>query len=206
MKPSRKKWVTFGWLFLINTIVSIALAFFFYWLFGKEIRLYGGPLEIDFFNTVCGIFTIIGLAVAIFQLTDIRAEKQIQEDTRKQIYTANFKRDYLSTFQDTVKEIEELESLMNNADFNKTTFEAFLAKIDFITDCLHKIEIQQVAIQCGVILDCKNCLTLLERLSVDFREIIDTNAYQNFKKFRYIGMVGSLRREGNRCTAEMLKL
>ena len=62
MKPSRRKWVVFGWLFGINTVVSIALAFFFYWLFGKEIRLHGGPLEIDFFNTVCGIFTIIGLA------------------------------------------------------------------------------------------------------------------------------------------------
>jgi hypothetical protein len=112
MKPSKKKWVIFGWLFLINTVLSIGLAFVFYWLFGKEIRLYGGPLEIDFFNTVCGIFTIIGLAVAIFQLTDIKTEKQIAEETRKQIHTASFKREFTGVIRGAVQSIHELEELI----------------------------------------------------------------------------------------------
>src|SRR5580704_14457346 len=114
MKPARRKWITFGWLFLANTFVSIGTAFFFYYLFGKEIRLHGGPLEIDFFNTVCGIFSIIGLGIAIFQLTDLRSEKQIMEETRKQIHTATFKRDYTGVLQEAVGLIRELDTLINN--------------------------------------------------------------------------------------------
>ena len=75
MKPSKRKRVIFGWFFLIKQVISFGLTSIFYWLFGKEIRLHGDPLEIDFFNTVFGILTIIGLAVAIFQLTDIKTEK-----------------------------------------------------------------------------------------------------------------------------------
>jgi hypothetical protein len=205
MKPSRKKWMTFGWLFIANIVVSIGAAFFFYYLFGKDIRLRGGPLEIDFFNTVCGIFSIIGLGIAIFQLTDLRTEKQIMEETRKQIHTANFKRDYTSVLQEAIQSIKELDALMNNTDFNKTTFESFLAKIDQIFERFHKVEIQQVAMQCGTIVDCQKCLTLLEQLSCDFREIMDTNTYQNFKKNYYIGIVKALKVEGDRCEAEMLK-
>lgn len=206
MKPSRKKWVTFGWLFLINTVASIGLSFVFYWLFGKEIRLHGGPLEIDFFNTVCGIFTIIGLAVAIFQLTDIKTEKQIAEETRIRIHTASFKRDFTGIMQGAVGSILELEELIEFGDVNEVALRTFLAKIDVILDEFHKMEVQQIVIQCGAIVDCKKCLSLLSQLSVDFREIIDNNAYQSFPKNHYIGVVKDLRKEGDKCEAEMLKL
>jgi hypothetical protein len=205
MKPKRKKWISFGWLFLANTVVSIGGGFFFYYLFGKDIRLHGGPLEVDFFNTVCGIFSIIGLGIAIFQLTDLRSEKQIVEEARKKIHTANFKRDYTSVLQEAIQSIKDLDALMNKTDFNETTFKGFLAKIDQILERFHKIEIQQVTIQCGTIVNCQKCLTLLDQLSTEFREIMDENTYQGFRKNYYIGIIKALKIEGERCEAEMLK-
>lgn len=205
MKPSVKKWVAFGWLFLANTVISIGFAFLFYRLFGKEIRLSGGPLEIDFFNTVCGIFSIIGLLIAIYQLTDLRSEREIREEARKERDISNFRAQFTGVLQEAVRLIKELDDLMNNADFNRTSFEGFLAKIDQILERFHKVEIQQVAIKCGIVVDCGNCLTLLKTLSADFREIMDANAYQSFKKNRYIGIVKELKVEGDRCETEMLK-
>lgn len=163
-------------------------------------------MEIDFFNTVCGIFTIIGLAVAIFQLTDIKTEKQIAEETRMQIHTATFKRDFTSVMQGAVRSILELEELIEFGDVNEVTLRTFLSKIDVVLDEFHKIEMQQIVIQCGVIVDCEKCLSLLGRLSADFRDVIDDNAYQSFPKNRCIGLVKDLKKEGDKCEAEMLKL
>jgi hypothetical protein len=57
-------------------------------------------LEIDFFNTVCGIFSIIGLGIAIYQLADLRSAQEIREETRRERDIVNFRQHYRSDLQD----------------------------------------------------------------------------------------------------------
>ena len=66
-------------------------------------------------NTVVSI----GLAVAIFQLTDIKTEKQIAEETRKRIHTTSFKQEFTGVIQDAVLSILELEELIEFGDVNE---------------------------------------------------------------------------------------
>lgn len=196
MKPRQNKWYSFVKLSLITIVVSIGASFLCYHWFGKEI---------DFFNIICGLFTIVGLGIAIFQIVALRSEQEIRDETRLQVNTANFKREYRNVLVEAIEIIKELEALVSNTDFNETTFQGFLAKIDQILEKFHNIANQQVVLQGGTIVDCQKCLTLLNELSKDFREIMDTNTYQTFRKNYYIGKVKDLVIEGRKCVAEISK-
>lgn len=98
----------------------------------------------------------------------------------------------------------EMASLLDQSDFNETTFKGFLGKIDQITDKFQKIDHQQIAIQCGTIVDSRKCFTLLVDLSIEFRGIMDEKGYRNFKKNHYIGKVKAIETEARSCEAQLL--
>jgi hypothetical protein len=56
---------------------SVILAITVWKMMGKDLDLNAGEsLNIDFFNTLCGSFTIVGFIIAIYQLADINTRQE----------------------------------------------------------------------------------------------------------------------------------
>lgn len=161
----------------------------------------GKYLEIDFFDTVCGLFTVIGLGIAIFQIAKLRSEKEIVLAVRGDY----FKKENIGRIEEAVKLTIELRDQVAGAEYSRASLVAIIAKIDRIFDLLQKIENHQIMIGCEVIVDCGNCLTLLVGVKEELRRIIDAKEYRQFRQNHYSGMVDQIKREVEKCEIELKK-
>jgi len=161
----------------------------------------GKYLEIDFFNTVCGLFTVIGLGIAILQIAELRNEKEIVLAVKADY----FKKENIGRIEDAVKLTIELREHIAGTEYNQASLVAIIAKIDRIFDLLQKIENHQIIIGCETIVDCGKCLTLLEGMKVELRRIIDAQEYGQFRQNHYSGIVDQIKREVEKCEIEIKK-
>jgi len=205
MDANSQKWWSFGKLCLIILMVSIAGGFLFYYWFGKEIHLLGKNLEIDFFNTVCGLFTIIGLGIAIFQIAEIRSEQQIIEETEFKVKTDFFRKENISRVDEVGHLVTELRDLINDSDYNEKSLNGFIAKIDRILDIFQKIDTQQVMLGCGTLVDCGKCVTLLEGIKEEFRGIVDKGDYRKARAIYFAALANKIRQEAAKCEIAIKK-
>jgi hypothetical protein len=69
-------WQRFLILLASSLILSFILAFVIWRLCGNELSFEGVYLDLEFLNVMFGTFEILGLSIAIFELTELRTRKQ----------------------------------------------------------------------------------------------------------------------------------
>jgi hypothetical protein len=205
-KADKLLWEKFLILFGANTIISVLLAFLFYYFFGKEIRLTGQHLEIDFFNTVCGVFTIIGLGIAIYQIAALRKEEEIIAQTSKAFAIKHFKQMSIAPVKEVLEYLSELQGLVNDGEYSELTLVDFIDKINHCVNIISNIDNQQISLNYGNIIDCEKCLTLLKELEEEFSRILDGNLYGDFRRRLSNEKVSDIIASVQKCDAELKKI
>lgn len=105
---SSKTWKKFLVLFIIILISSLLLSGLFWLWFGKEIH-FSKVLELDFFNTVCGWFSIIGIGIALYQIAELKDRKEIQDEAKKDVKTKKFNEESLVKCETVKTGLQELQ-------------------------------------------------------------------------------------------------
>jgi hypothetical protein len=94
---------------------------------------------------------------------------------------------------------QELSELINNTDPNEASLLGLISKIKRIADIFHIVENQQIMNGCETVVDCENCLILLEELSGEFRNIVDSKTFGQYSQNYFASKVDKLRVEGGKC-------
>lgn len=170
-------WGRFFWYLFGNTILSLLFGLLFFWWFGHEIHFRGRNLEKEYFDAVCGVFAIIGLAIAIFQLAALRREEEVVVDTTRRIHLLRFTSESSDPVGRAIVLITDLKNLIMNEDLGPVSVKSFQVKVTESLSILQRIDSQQDAIGCDPIIASKNCVTLLQELQEMFLTVMAKKDY-----------------------------
>lgn len=176
----------------LNTVVSlIATCIIWKWIFGKDFSFFQGYLSIDFFNTLGVVFTIIGLAIALYQIAALRTENEIRAETEKAVNRANFLNEARGEIAVLHHKMKDLQIQFNVDGFSKDTINSFINETNTFEHILTKLHHHQGRIQSTPIIDCENCVTLIEDLRSDLYNSIKGRQVI-FKKNSFNAKIGAV--------------
>jgi hypothetical protein len=197
-------WGKFLWYFLANTALSLVFGLLLFWSFGNEIHFTGNALEKEYFDAVCGVFAIIGLGIAIFQLAALKREEDVIAETTRNIHIRRFIFESREPINQAIALITELKSLIINDDLNPVTVKGFQNKVSASLSLLHRIDSEQDSMECDTIINCKNGVTLLEELQILFLQVVTENDYVVSKQ-GWVVIVDKLLKGLQECLAKLKK-
>lgn len=192
------------WYFIGNTILSLGLGLFFFWRFGHEVHFKGNHLEKEYFDAVCGVFAIIGLGIAIFQLAALKREEEVIAETTRNIHRQRFISESKEPVSQAIALVTDLKSLIVNEDLNMVTVKSFQNKVGASLSILHHIDSEQDSIGCDPIVNSKNCVTLLEELQALFLQMLAKSDFVANKQ-GWIVTVDKLSKALEECLATLKK-
>lgn len=145
---------------------------------------YAYDLDIDFLNTLLGSFTVVGFAIAVYQISELRTETEIETDTIDKIYLRWFIHDSIPKFENVRIAIENLETKITAAQvFSQITVDEYINDISIIIKELNERKSHQNAALKTPIIDCEICLTLLNEMLNECDRINSAHSYNLVKKF-----------------------
>jgi hypothetical protein len=176
----------------LNALISLVLSCIFWKvIFGKDFNIHRGYLEIDFFNTVGVVFTIIGLGIALYQIAELRTQQEIIRSTTETVNLQNFKITAYERCLFIKQQIEILQQrVIKEVSFSESILNEYIEILNSCINSLTTIEVYQNSLNAGSLMDCKKCLTLLAEIRSDTFKVIEEKSYPSFKKQSFNTKVG----------------
>lgn len=174
---------------LILVIAAIVSVLFWKW-FGKELIIRFGYLEVDFFNTVCGILTIIGIIIALYQISELKTEEDIINSTIENTYQEIFKKDSISKFGSLKNDLIKFQERVSTAcSYNINEINYYLTTLNRFIIEINEANNRQNSLKSLPIIDCEKSITLLSELMNECDKVNSKNLYGNFKKVYFMTKV-----------------
>lgn len=170
------------WLLFLNFIVSFLLTIIIWTRSGRPLVLNGKFIDIDFYNTLCGTFGIVGLGIAIYQIAQLRTEQEIRQLANDQAKIDFFIKESIPKINNLSTDMRELQKSFNNGIYSSETLNIYIARIYDFVNTLNNLEANQSSLNCDPIINCNNCVSLMSKLQNDFYNIVTKNAYHKLKK------------------------
>jgi hypothetical protein len=189
-----RTWPRFGRLLALNAVVSlIATCIIWKWIFGKDFNLLQGYISIDFFNTLGVVFTIIGLAIALYQIAALRTENEIRVETAREVNRNNFMNEARQEIALLHKNMKDLQVRFNDDSYSRDTIKGFIIETNGFEQTLIKLHHHQDRLQSDAIIDCQNCVTLVSDLRSDLYKTIEgRHAQVIFRKSNFNAKIGAI--------------
>ena len=181
-------WIRFLLLFVGNFVISLVLSCLIWqYALGRELNLKGENLDLDFFNVLGVVFTIIGLGIAIYQIAELRSRQHVIEETTKDVKKQGFKLNALERYLGIRSQLESLQRRINSeVSFEEKVISKYA---DLVTSCVNSLNTiieYQKALTTGPIIDCEKCVTLLSDMRGALYKVIEERSYASFKKQTFI--------------------
>lgn len=186
-------------IFLIGFVLSGLL---WYW-FGNSLN-YGRHLDINFFATLCGVYTIMGLIIALFQIIDLKDRQALRDTSKAEVKAEMFRDDViyeLGTFDNVLKEL--IENVKGSTSVSEPIINNYLETIYQIEERLKYLNSKQQKIKCDVIKNCDLLLTLQSELINELSIIINDSSYISFKKNSVIVKIRNLKNQFSICQSNI---
>jgi hypothetical protein len=189
MGKTGKRFWKFFWLNLVISLLLSGLIWKF--VLGKTFNLHRSYIEIDFFNTVGVVFTIIGLMIALYQIAELRTRQEIIAEANRVEKERTFRLNALERYSGIKEKAEGLQKRI-------TKERSFTAKglneyIELLSDCINSLNTileYQNSLKSDPVIDCDKCVTLLSEIRVDACKVVEESSYASFKKQTFIGKLG----------------
>ena len=166
-------------------VVAIAiLASFGFWAWFDRPFHFGesGYIEIDYFNTVCGVFTVVGLVIAIYQIAQIKTEQEIVELTIANTRIKTFKEDTLLRFNNFKAEILDFQSDISAGNYSDTTVKGFFRDLNRFKQLIQDTQFRQENLTNGDKIPCKDCVPLLDELIEECLRVMNIKLWGSLKR------------------------
>lgn len=177
--------------FVGNFVISLALSCLIWqYALGRPLNLKGKDLDLDFFNVLGVVFTIIGLGIAIYQIAELRSRQQVIEETTKDVKLQGFKLNALERYLGIRSQLESLQRRINSeASFEEKVISRYVEVATSCVNSLNTIIEYQKALTTDPIIDCEKCVTLLSDMRVALYKVIEERSYASFKKQTFIVII-----------------
>lgn len=180
-------------LLLLNISISGVTSWVIWHYLGKGFAKKPDYISLDFFNTIGVSFTIIGFVIAIYQIAELRNEQQIRNDAIDEFKIRYFKNDALYNFGYVKPKIQGLQREINNQfQFSDMIIYGYIDTLNSVNHIFGNIYSQQQIINCGVIIECGDLITLLKEVVSELHNVINQKKYTTFPKQRFNLRIGDL--------------
>lgn len=171
------------YLILFGSIIlaSFGLSIFFWWWFGREI-FFGTTLEFDFFATLCGCLSIIGIGIALYQIAELKARKLIEDETTATVKTTNFNRESLIKCEKVKTGLQGLKKRILNDTYDATIISSYIEDLTNFRDIWENIAAESRNLTSVPFEECDNCLTSLSALINDLFQVLSEKSFIAFQK------------------------
>lgn len=188
-----RTWPRFRNLLLINLGVSLIIASLIWKLaFGKEFNLAAHQLDIDFFNTLGVVFTIIGLGIALYQIAELRTEGQIKTDTTDEVNKDHFVKTARNKITLLIEGIRAFQVKMNGDSYDEKALLGYVNQFNDFLFTVVGLRDHQAQLKHVTILNCENCLTLIEAIQNELNKDVDTKSFINFRRSHYHARINDI--------------
>ncbi len=171
----------FLWLLFLYIIISLLLSIIV-WLCSGNRLIFSGYFDINFYNTLCGAFTITGLSIAIYQIAQVRNEQEIKHLAGNEVRKDNFIRDASVKMNMLSLEMQDLQKCINNeALYSYTSINNYIERLNSSVNVFNNIETNQLILDGAPIINCNKCVTLMTALTKDFYNIIEKDVIMNLR-------------------------
>jgi hypothetical protein len=179
-----KTWPKLRWLIGLNALFSsVVTCLIWKFVFQRDFNIdLGRPLEIDFFNTLGVAFTIIGLAIALFQIAELQSEKEIREEATKQANKSHFLNDARREIPLILAQVKDLQVRINNDVYSVEVIHGYINQTNDFENRLLSIKDRQLQLGGDPIIDCENCVTLIGDFRTDLYNAVEGQTLVIFKK------------------------
>jgi hypothetical protein len=173
-------------LFLSILFVSVLLSYLCWHWFGYEYHLWeSGVLEINFFATVCNFFTIIGLAMTVFQVSKLESDQIIRDKALEDIRQQDYKTNSLVKCGYIKRVLESLNDRMEtDVNISRNTVTDYGYEINRAYSYLQSMLQRQGGLTKGILIDGKKALILLEQMEQELIAM-DETTIKNFPRSRH---------------------
>ena|SRR5450432_644738 len=168
----------------LNALVSLLVTSLIWkFLFRRDFSIHrGGPLEIDFFNTLGVTFTIIGLGIALFQIAELRSENEIREEATKQANQIHFLNEARQDIPLILRQGKQLQIRINSDVYSPETIYGYINQTNDFENRLLRIRDRQLQLGEDPIIDCENCVTLIGDFRTDLYNLVEGQTLVIFKR------------------------
>jgi hypothetical protein len=173
-----RTWPKLRWLIGLNAFFSLLVTSLIWkFLFLRDFNIrWGSPLEIDFFNTLGVAFTIIGLAIALFQIAELRSENEIKEEATKLANKAHFLNDSRREIALILMQIKDLQVKINNDVYSPEVIYGYVNQTNDFENRLLSLRDRQMRLGGDPIIDCENCVTSIGDFRTDLYNMVEGHA------------------------------
>jgi hypothetical protein len=189
---------------LILVITAPASIIFWVW-FGKDLLIRFGYLEIDFFNTVCGMFTIIGLIIALYQIAGLKSENEIREDAIADTLESQYKTNAIISLDNLRKQLIDFQEKVAFDTYTKDAISRYLNQISKIINEINSLHNAQKGLRSFPIIDCESCLPLLGELINECDRVSFKGIFGEFRKPFFITKKGEAISRISECEEKLKK-
>ena len=124
----KKTWIKYLLLLIAIIIISFGLSLVCWLWFGREIHL-GTQLEFDFFTTFCGWVTIISIAIALYQIAELKTRRLIENETTIEVKTTNFNQDALIKCERVKSALQLLKKRILSDSFDESVITSYIDEL-----------------------------------------------------------------------------
>ncbi|MCP9753408.1 hypothetical protein [Ferruginibacter sp. HRS2-29] len=200
----RRTWVKFSIQLLVIAVTSIVLSLLLWKWFDEDIYVHFGTLEINFFNTVCGLFTIIALLLTIYQLAALKSRKDFQKETIAQTETNTFKKMTLSTLAGIKADLMTIrDKILRHPLIDDQLLSDCISTFYKTETTISSIKIQQDNLTGNNLIDCTNSLTLHQAILQRLQKIDTEKSYKKFQRQSISSDINQLITELSNCESKI---
>ncbi len=126
---------------LFSLVFSSILFSMLIWKWGgKELNFSSDHLDLNFFNTICGSFGIAGLLIAIYQISEIRNEREIRKDTIEGMKQRSFTDSALYNLGSIKPQLKAMQaSIIKQTFLSEKIINSYIVTVTEATQVFHHI-------------------------------------------------------------------
>ncbi|MBK7360621.1 MAG: hypothetical protein IPI96_15655 [Saprospiraceae bacterium] len=174
-------------LFFGNLILSF-LCFLGFWNFYSDV-----PISQAQFSILASFFTIFGYFMTIYQISQLRYEKDIIHDTQNKQKFTTFKQRASVTCINTKNTLKGMINQLNTAnEFNETNIQSFITILNEEKNNMVEIGVEYEAYKLEFELPCDSCMEKIDDCISDLEIIIIEHQMDSFPRTKHIGKLSKI--------------
>jgi hypothetical protein len=182
-RPTNKTKKMVGKIVMRLSLIAFITSILFWVWFDKKFNIGDSfYLEIDYFNTVCGILGIVGLYFAIYQIAELKTQEELIEETVNKTHIKIFKSNSLTTLTILRNELESFQMEVVTDVYSKEIIVSYTQKLSKFVNKINETNARQQNLPGFNQIDCKKCIPLFQEMISDCNQVLSDELYGKLQR------------------------